>query len=368
MKIYELDTPTLLINHDILNDNLHWMQDFANRHKVNLRPHTKTHKMPYVAKLQQAIGAKGIAVAKTGEAEVMADNGITDIMIANEIVGEQKLRRIANISNHCHVAFGADCVDHIRAAEKVFADLGTTAYVVLEVEVGEVRSGVITEERFTQVLKEISNSPHVAYDGIFGHDGNSYRAPDPKGCIEIATSAQTKLLRFAQIASDMGFKNKVVSYGSTPSVLCDCDLLPGITELRVGTYAFMDASQASVIHSFDMCAATVLATVISLPTEDRVILDVGAKGLTMQERQVGICNSHGKGCVYGQPDAVIDSMFDEHAIIHNKKLHDSVSIGQKIQIVPAHICPVVNLYDEAVFYTGDEVTQIVPILCRGKIR
>ena len=116
MKIWELDTPALLIDRDILEANLRRVQEFADRNKVRLRPHTKTHKMPYIARMQQAYGAKGIAVAKVGEAEVMAEWGLDDIMIANEITGEKKLSRLAALMDVCRIQYGVDSISHIQEA------------------------------------------------------------------------------------------------------------------------------------------------------------------------------------------------------------------------------------------------------------
>lgn len=367
MKIWDLDTPALLIDQEILTANLKEMQQYADKKQIKLRPHIKTHKMPFIATQQQSLGAVGIAVAKVGEAEVMAVHGMKNILIANEIVGIEKLERIAALMDTCRVLFGADSVCHVKEAEAVFSKHGKTAEILIEIEVGENRSGVIEEMDFQAILLEIQRSPHVEYKGVFGHDGNSYRAENTGQCRDISANAQKKLLSFAKLAEMLGETNEFISYGSTPAVLCGCEILEGVTELRIGTYALMDSSQANVNGDWNRCAATILSTVISLPTPDRVILDVGAKGLTMQERKEGICNSRGKGHILDHPGVVIDSMFDEHAIIHNKQFWNNVKIGDKVRIIPAHICPTVNLYDNAMFHSGDEVIGEIPILCRGKL-
>ena len=147
-----IDTPALLIDREILESNLRWMQDNANRWGVNLRPHTKTHKMPELAKLQLQYGAAGITVAKVGEAEVMASHGLTNIFIANEIVGEGKWRRLAALSKKIRLIFGVDSPEAVRGMETVFAEEQATALVRIEVETGENRSGVVTEAQFDAVL------------------------------------------------------------------------------------------------------------------------------------------------------------------------------------------------------------------------
>lgn len=366
MNYLELDTPSLLIDRERLLDNLDWMQSYADRNNVGLRPHTKTHKMPYIAKLQLEHGACGIAVAKLGEAEVMAESGIYDIFIANQIVGRKKLERICALQKTANVSFGVDTPCQVEEAEKVFAENGLTANVLIEIEVGENRSGVIEETDFITLLDTIRNCSHVSFKGIFSHDGNSYKAADIEECKDIAIGAQHRTLRFAQLAAENGMACEVVSYGSTPTFMNEVDILEGITELRPGTYAFMDAAQANAIGTLDRCAATVLASVISRPTLERVILDVGAKGLTKEERTVGICSTPGKGIIFEYPDTHIHSVFDEHAIIYDSKFRETVQIGDKVRVIPVHICPVCNLYDTAWLIFGDKVIEEIPVLCKGK--
>ncbi|MBQ7795662.1 MAG: alanine racemase [Lachnospiraceae bacterium] len=368
MKIYELDTPSLLVDYDILMSNLDFMQAYADRNHVRLRPHTKTHKSPAIAKMQLEKGACGIAVAKTGEAEIMANAGMTDIFIANEIVGDQKLARIRELARTISISFGVDSPCHIEAAERMFAGEKKPAEVLIEIEVGENRSGIIEEADFYVLLDTIARCPHVHLKGLFSHDGNCYSAESVDACREIAIGAQERTLHFAKLASEYGMPCDVISYGATPTFMNQVPILPGITELRPGTYALMDASQGNAIGTLERCAASVLATVISRPTCERVILDVGAKGMTMQSRSAGICATPGKGTLPDYPGVYIDSMFDEHAIIYNADFREKVKVGDKVRIIPVHICPVCNLYDTMYLFRGDEVVKTVEISCRGALQ
>lgn len=367
MKYYDLDTPALLIDREILMDNLTFMQEYANKNHVALRPHTKTHKTPHIAKLQLEQGACGIAVAKVGEAETMAQNGITDIFIANEIAGRKKLERICELAKTITVSFGVDTPCQVEDAERVFGESNLTAQVMIEIEVGENRSGVIEESDYLHLLDTIRACPHVNLKGIFSHDGYSYGAAGLEECRKISEDAQRRTLRFADLAREHGMTCEAVSYGATPTFMIGVEILEGITELRPGTYALMDAGQAHAIGTLDRCAATVLATVISRPTDERVILDVGAKGLTMQERTKGICATPGKGTILEYPSTHIQAVYDEHAIINDRSFHDSVQVGHKVRIIPVHICPVCNLYDSLYLISGDEAVEELPILCRGKL-
>ncbi len=368
MNYMDLDTPSLIIDKDVMMDNIEFIQDYANKKNVALRPHTKTHKMPYLAKLQIEAGAKGIAVAKVGEAETMAENGIDDIFIANEIVGVQKLNRIKKLAETIDISFGIDSIYQLEEIEEVFSDTDKKAEVLVEIEVGEERSGIIEEEDFISLLKYIKECKNIHLKGIFSHDGNSYGANNMEELREIFIGSQRRTLRFAEIAKDLGFKLEVISIGSTPSIMHTLDILDGITEIRPGTYILMDASQGNAIGTYERCAATVLTTVISKPTSERVITDVGAKGITAQTRTKGICATKGLGYIKGYEDVYIHDVYDEHAIIYNEKFRNEINIGDKVEIIPNHICPVCNLYDRAYLVSKGEVVKEVAISCRGKLR
>lgn len=368
MQYKELDTPSLVIDRPQVLRNLANMQDYANRQGVALRPHTKTHKMPHIAKLQRDLGAKGITVAKVGEAKIMAQHGLDDIFIANEVVGRQKLEAIADLAETIEISFGVDCPTHILAAQEVFANRKKPAQVVIEIEVGEARSGIIEQADFLTLLDTIETCPSVHLKGIFSHEGHCYNSVSMEACHAEFLASQKRTLDFAHLAQNRGFELSVISIGSTPSLLQDYDIDPEITEIRPGTYVLMDASMGATVQTLDTCAATILTTVISKPTSERVITDVGAKGLTAQRRTVGISATPGCGTLKDTPEVHIDDVFDEHAIIYHKQFHDSIEIGDKVEIIPVHICPACNLYDTAYFVENGEVVEEVPILCRGQLR
>lgn len=368
MNYQDLDTPALLIDREILLNNLKRMQDYADDYHISLRPHTKTHKMPYIAQCQLDLGSNGIAVAKVGEAEVMAAHGVKDIFIANEIVGRSKLERIIRLMEQTNISFGIDSCFQVHEIEQVFSKSGKVAEVLIEVEVGEKRCGINTEEECLYLLESIKQSPHVSLKGFFGHDGNTYQAKNREECFELSKVAQEKLVYFSEFARSKGMDIPIVSYGSTPPLNMHVEIIDGITELRPGTYALMDASQGFAIGTLEQCAATVLSTVISKLADGRVILDVGAKGITMQERKEGICCSFGKGLIWGYPNVSIERIFDEHAIIHNASFWHQVEIGQKVRVIPVHICPTCNLYDKASLISGQNVVHELSVSARGKLQ
>lgn len=368
MDYIGLDTPALIIDEEKVLKNIRFMQGYADKNHVALRPHTKTHKMPYMAKLQEENGAKGIAVAKVGEAEVMAANGLHDIFIANEIVGRPKLMRIKELAKTIDISFGIDSIPQVEMIEEVFDGAEKKAQVLIEIEVGENRSGIIEDKDFIDLVNYIKTCKNVNLKGIFSHDGHSYAAADIEHCRELYNESQKRTLSFAKIAEALGCRLETVSIGSTPSSMFDFGIMEGITELRIGTYILMDASQGNAIGTYDRCAATVLTTVISRPTEERVITDVGAKGITMQTRTKGICATKGLGVIKGYNEAYVHAVYDEHAIIYNKELREKVRVGDKLEIIPNHICPVCNLYDTAYLVSQGEVVEEIPISCRGKLK
>ena len=363
---YSLPTPCLLIDMDRAEENIRSMQARADRMGLKLRPHIKTHRMPFFAKLQMDAGACGIACAKIGEAEVMADSGIGDIFIANEVIGLDKYERLRDLARRAHVRVGIDNAVQLEQMERVFASEERPLEVLIEYEVGEVRSGIVTDKQLTTLVSAIRNSRCVVLKGIFSHEGHTYKAPDRDACRERAMEAHARTVRAADIIRDMGADIDTVSVGATPAAL-NLDSYKGVTELRIGTYIFNDVGQAMAMGGdFSHCAATVLASVISEPYGDRVVLDAGAKALVSQNRAEGICATRGFGSIKGAEEIRVENLFDEHAVLNSAELRETARVGDKVEVIPSHICPTVNLYDSAFLVSGGKVLREIPVECRGK--
>ncbi|WP_411844397.1 alanine racemase [Salinicoccus sp. HZC-1] len=368
MHYTELETPALLIEKTVMENNIKDMQNTADKNKVSLRPHTKTHKMSTLARMQTEAGASGITVAKVGEAEVMASEGLGNIFIANEIVGEQKLARIRKLAETIDISFGIDSIYQVQEIESVFEGADKKAQVLVEIEVGEKRSGVIEEAYYKALLEAVVECKNLHFIGVFSHDGHTYKAETADECKALYEEAAKRTIHFAELASETGLEAETVSIGSTPPFILNFEIPEGVTEIRPGTYILMDAGQSNVIGHFDRAAATVLTTIISKPTRERVITDVGAKGITMQSRSKGITATEGLGRIRGFDGVHIDSVFDEHAIIYNEAFSNAVEIGDKVRIIPNHICPVANLHETAYLIDNDEVVEAIDIDCRGKLK
>ena len=366
-KYSRLDTPSLLIDMDLVQSNITAMQKKADKYGVALRPHTKTHKMPELAKLQIAAGASGITVAKVGEAEVMAATGISDIFIANQIIGVSKLERIRQLARHIKIRLGVDDPAQIDQLETVFRDESHPVEVLIEIETGENRSGVMQEEQLIRLVKHIQAQTSVSLKGVFSHEGHTYKAKSSEDCRRLCLDSQNRTLWAAKLVRDLGADIDTVSIGATPSLM-HSEVLPGISEIRPGTYIFMDAAQGAAINDYSRCAATVLASVISTPTVERIVLDSGAKALTLQTRTEGICATSGYGLVKNSANVRLSGMFDEHGLIHDLALRAELKLGDKLEIVPNHICPVCNLYDSAYAVSQGNVLGELAIAARGKTR
>ena len=202
---------------------------------------------------------------------------------------------------------------------------------------------------------------------MFSHEGHSYGAPTIEACLELTKQAVDLTVHYADRARNAGFTIETVSVGSTPS-LAHCERLPrGVTEIRPGTYIFMDVGQGNCIGAYDRCAATVLVTIIGKPTDERLIGDAGAKALTAQSRGAGLCQTEGKGVVKGS-NTTVTNVYDEHTILYSRELLRQLAIGDKIEIIPNHICPVCNLYDQAYLVSNGEVVKELEIAARGKLQ
>jgi len=169
----------------------------------------------------------------------------------------------------------------------------------------------------------------------------------------------------AKLIREAGLELETISIGATPSLLHG-EILAGITEIRPGTYILMDAAQGQALGNYDKCAITVLGTVVSKPTSERVVLDTGVKALTAFTREQGICNTPGYGLVKGFGNLRLSKLYDEHGLINDAEANKKLNIGDKVEIIPNHVCPTCNLYDKIYLIKEKEVIDELPILCRGK--
>jgi D-serine deaminase-like pyridoxal phosphate-dependent protein len=361
MAVVELDTPSLLVDLDRLESNIaHWA-GVAQTSGVRLRPHFKTHKCIEIARMQQAAGAAGFTVAKVGEAEVMVGAGFTDIFVAYEVVGPSKLQRLITLARTARIRVAVDSIAVATALSEAAVSGGITLDVLIEVETGLGRCGVLPGQPLLDLAKQVEALPGLRVVGIFTYRG--YR-PNPE---EAGLEEGTTMAREADYLRRAGIRVDEVSAGSTPTGR-SVATVPGVTEIRPGTYVFYDATQVVWgIATLEQCALTALARVISRPARDVAILDAGSKVLTTEF----LCLDDKRksyGIVRGLPKSYIDRLWEEHSRVRLSEEGYNLKVGDLVEIIPAHACPTVNLATDLVCVRGGYVVDKWEIAARGRVQ
>ena len=352
MHVLELDTPAIAVDRNRMMANLKRAQAFADKIGVALRPHIKTHKIPELARLQVELGAKGITCQKLGEAEVMADAGLSDILIPYNLIGSAKLDRLAALARRVEIIVSADNAETVEGYAARFRDPGRPLPVLIECDTGGGRCGVQSQKAMLELAQKIDAAPGLDFAGIF-----TYPARGRVGAVE-EWLAQARVL-----AGQSGLPMRIVSNGGSPDFY-RVDTVRSATEHRPGTYIYSDRMQVSFGHgTLEDCALTVVATVVSRPTEDRAILDAGSKALAADT-----CALPGHGHIVEYPEAVITTLNEEHGIVDLSRCDTRPGIGERVCIVPNHVCVVSNLFDEISLTEGGQVVGTLTVAARGLLR
>ena len=351
MRIDELDTPVPVVDLDIVEHNLAKMQAYCDSHGLSLRPHIKTHKIPAFAHRQVELGAKGITCQKLGEAEVMIDAGLDDILISYPLVGPAKADRLASLSRRARLRVAVDsslAADTVAAAARAS---NTPIGVLVEFDSGNARTGVVSVDQALDLAIQIEKSG-LRFDGLMTY-------PSTAATVEFVAEARE---RFSKAGIPIG----VVSGGGTPNAW-QAHEIEGLTEVRVGTYIYHDrATVAAGAASFDECALHLHATVISRPTADRAVIDAGSKSLSSD--RVDPAAGTGYGLVKGYEDAVIERLNEEHGVIDLSRCSRKPQVGERLRILPNHVCVVSNLHDEIAVSRGGMLIDTRRVEARGKTR
>jgi D-serine deaminase-like pyridoxal phosphate-dependent protein len=359
----DLDTPALLIDLDALEANLAEMAAVAAKAGVRLRPHAKTHKSPEIARMQVETGAAGITCAKLGEAEVMADAGLDDLLIAYPLVGEPKLRRLRALLERARVRVSLDSVEVAEGLGRAGRDLGRDVEVLVEVDTGLHRLGRPPGPPTAELVGKVARVPGVEVVGLLTHAGHAYRARTPDELRHAAEREALDLVETAALCRRDGIALEELSVGSTPTARTGA-FVDGVTEIRPGTYALNDATMMRLgVATEATAAARVLATVVARPTAERFVVDAGSKCFTTDN----MGSVPDWLVVAGRPDLHMDFLSEEHGVGHRDGAGE-LRIGDRLQVIPSHACNCVNLFDLAYGVRGDRVERELPIAGRGKVR
>ncbi|MBW6516427.1 MAG: alanine racemase [Candidatus Cloacimonetes bacterium] len=366
MKISCIDTPALIIDYNILQRNLKMMALLADSVGIKLRPHIKTHKINEIALEQITLSDNGITVAKLSEAEVMSEAGINDILIANEIIGEQKIRRLSRLCiNNC-IQVCVDSSEGVNQLEQYLDLKDRKLGVLIEIDTGMNRCGLSAAADIVKLARLVINSEKLQFRGILSHSGNIYSSKSREEVQQIAEEEVQTMCYIADELISCGIKVTEVSIGSTPAAIF-LEEARGITEFRPGNYVFNDNIQVSLgVTTVENCALTVISTVISKPTEDRIIIDTGSKCLGLDKGVHGSQLIKGHGLLKEYPEILIERLSEEHGILRVNKDHE-IQIGDRLTIIPNHACSVMNLFDDVYVVKEAQIYAKWQVVARGKV-
>ncbi|MBD2845971.1 alanine racemase [Paenibacillus sp. IB182496] len=360
-----LETPALIIEEGQVRRNIAKMAGIAAACGVALRPHAKTHKLPEIARLQIGAGSKGITTAKLAEAEIMAEQGIDDIFIAYPIVTEAKLERLATLSRRINVIAGVDSLEGATAMNETALRRGVPLQVRLEVDLGFGRTGVPYDHAL-ELAAAIAKLEGLQFRGIYTFRG-FFMNGAPTLELEAAGLEEGRLMvELAERMRAAGLEVRDVSVGSTPTAEYAARV-PGVTEVRPGTYVYYDRMQA-VLGSctLDECAAAVRVTVVSRPEPGRLVVDGGSKTFATDVGP-GAPPLHliGYGHILEEPDAVLERVSEEHGMVRVPEA-SPLRVGDVLHIIPNHICSTVNLHSRVYLQDGGQMREL-PVAARGAI-
>jgi D-serine deaminase-like pyridoxal phosphate-dependent protein len=357
-----LATPAVVVDLDVLERNIARMSQRARDAGVRLRPHAKTHKCPEIGRMQRAAGAWGLSLAKVGEAEVFVDAGFDDLFVAYPVVGADKGRRLLELSDRARLAVGVDSVQGAHTVAEPFHSAGRTLDVMLKVDVGYGRVGVLPE-RAVELAVCVAELPGLRLRGVFTHAGHGYLAEGRAGVDEVARLEGERLVEAAGRLREAGLPVDEVSVGSTPTA-ARAMRVAGVTECRPGNYVFHDASQVALgTCGVEDCALTILATVVSVPAPDRAVVDAGSKTLSSDPLRP---TPGGYGQLLGRASR-IEKLSEEHGVVAVAP-GEAFRVGERVRILPNHACVVANLHDRLVGVSGERVETVLAVEARGRVR
>lgn len=354
MTIHDLDTPALVVDLDVMERNLLRMSSYAREHQLNLRPHTKTHKIPALGQKQLELGAVGLTVAKPGEAEIMLRANPQELLIAYPTYGAQKLSRLMEVARKTRLLMSLDSLEIAQPLADAARAAGVEIGVLTEVDVGLNRVGVQPGDELDQLVSGVKKLSGLRWEGIAFYPGH-IKSLDDEGLAAIHQLNQT----IGQIANQ--HNPRIISGGSTPSWAHSHEIW-GMTEMRPGTYIFNDRNSAEIGScAWEDCAASIIVTVVSTAVKNQVIVDGGSKTFSSDRVATG---GEGFGKVLNGPAEFL-KMNEEHGFV---KTSEPWRVGDRLRIIPNHICVAVNLHEKIYGIRGENVEECWQVEARGKLQ
>jgi len=352
----EIATPALLLDLQVLESNIREMSTYLQNKNVSLRPHIKCHKTPEIAKLQIDAGARGVMVAKLGEAKVMAQAGIDDIAIANQVVQESKIKELVDLNEHAKVSVAVDNPIIVDKISEVASREGVGVNLIIEVDVGMNRCGVLPGKPAVALARKVSNSRGVLFGGLMGYEGLAAYAKSVEERKKRCHECYKKLVDTVHLVEKAGLKVETVSAGATTSFSIAAEY-PGITEIEAGSYVLMDLAHKMEGIPFDY-ALSVLTTVVSRPSRVRAIIDGGLKTFSETEGFAKAKNMTG---------IELHQLDEEHGFLRLIDPSLDLRVGDTIEFIPAYSSTTVNLHDKLYVMKGNKVERLWKIAARGRV-
>jgi len=361
MTIETLPTPSVVIDEEVAMRNVRKLADYTARHNLKVRPHTKTHKSIRMARAQLAAGAAGLTVAKVGEAEVMAEAG-NDILIAYPALDPARTGRIAQLAKGRTVRLAIDSTLAAEALGAAARSADVTLGILIDVDTGFHRTGVQSPEAALALAQLVDRTGGLRVDGLFTFPGHLRVSKDEKD--EALAFVNQRLGEAAALLKQHGLRVEIVSGGSTPSAY-DSHRVAAYTEIRPGTYIYNDMNCVYAgACTLDEVAVKVLCTVISDAVPEKVVLDGGTKTFTSDRN--GPRPDSGHGYIVQYPEAKIVRLSEEHGEVDVSQCAKRPKLGERVEVIPNHVCPCINLHDAYWLRSGGEL-QRLPVDARGKI-
>lgn len=356
-----IETPALVVDLARMERNLERAAAYAREHGLALRPHIKTHKSPLLAREQLARGAVGLTCATPHEAEVMA--GVTqDLLVMYPPVGAHRARRLARVARDVRLTVALDSERAAHDLSKASVDAGVTVRVLVELDAGMHRVGVTSLTDAATLAKKVASLSNLEVAGFAfypGHIREHVREHRPRLRELSAFVAGAR-----RALEDAGLTGTVVSAGSTPTMWHTHEI-DGVTEMRPGTYIFNDRTTAEIgACTYDECALTVLATVVSTAVPGQAVVDAGSKALGREPMRGG--PGEGFGVLAGDTKVTVKSMSEEHGILDLSNSPWRPRVGERVRIVPNHVCIVVHLADLVYGVRDEAVVSSWPVAARGR--
>ena len=353
----QIDTPALLVDLDDLEFNLEKLAAHFEQTGKNLRPHSKSHKTPAIAHLQLQAGAIGITCAKLGEAEVMAAAGIEDILIANEVVGPAKIRRLMELARRCDIMVAVDNPNNLASLDGAAAAAGVKPRVLVEVNIGHNRCGANPGPDAVALARQAAAAANLRFMGLMGYEGHIVDLEDRQVRENGAHQCLQRLVETRRAVEAAGIPVEILSASGTGDYYISTSY-EEITEVQAGSYALMDAAYGKLGLGFKN-ALSVLTTISSRPAADQLITDAGLKSVTPE---------HGMPQIKGHDQLECHALSEEHGRLRTSGPSSELQVGDLLEFIPGHGCTTINLHDYLYAVRGGHLEAIWPIAARGKVR